>query len=203
MRAVKGLGLLAALTIALGLVGAQPGRAAAYTTPQVAIRNLANANVGRGPCTPTSQGGYFTAPDGATSCAYPTFWCGEFTAWVWDKSGHVYITSVGHTPTSIEHYGEINGNTSRRQAKKNVPPLVGDAVIFSSNDPSINKGSATHVGIVYYVDPSSHIVTVIAGNEGKGNGSVGVRTFDYSTLAKSSPTTQDYWAYEYVTPRTH
>ena len=202
MRPVKGLGLLAALTIALGLVAVQPGTAAAYTTPQVAIRNLAYANLNKVPCGHNSNGSlYFTAPDGASSCTYHTYWCGEFTAWVWDKSGHVYTTNVGHTPTSIYNYGFAAGTA--RQANGNNNPQVGDAVIFSSNNPSKSQGSFSHVGIVWDVNSSSHIVTVIAGNEGGGDGTVSYRYFNYTTLAQSTPTGQAYWAYEYVTPRTH
>jgi hypothetical protein len=193
MRAVKGLALLAALTIALGLVAGQPGKAAAYTTAQTAIRNLANANINKGPCGTNSNGSlYFVAPDGASSCTYHTAWCGEFTAWVWDKSGHVYTTNVGHTPSSILAYGTaVLANGSNY-------PQVGDAVVFAT------PGGSTpgHVGIVYSIDFAAYKVTVIAGNEGSGDGHVGYRTFYYNALSTSTPSPA-YRPMYYVRPRLH
>jgi hypothetical protein len=200
MRPVKGLGLLAALAIALGMVASQPafGTAAskveAATTAQTAIARLAYANLNKGPCS-SSLGGPYFAPDGAMSCksGVPVGgWCAIFAGWVWNLSGHVYASDLGHTPTSFDAYGRSHG--TMRLASSLIPPLVGDVVIFSPS------GSSTfsHVAIVYSVNTTTHIVTTIAGNEGAAPGYVRWRSFNYLTRS-SSP----YWANEYVSPRTH
>jgi hypothetical protein len=201
MRPVKGLGILAALTIALGLVAVQPGTAAAYTTPQVAIRNLAYANLNKGPCDYTSLGGFFTAPDGTASCTIVNGqkvatggWCGIFAAWVWAKSGHVDTTNVGHGPSSFAY----NYGTAVQATVFNYPQ-VGDAVVFASPGGGSTPG---HVGIVWSIDWSAYKVTVIAGNEGGSVGHVGYRTFYYNALSTSTPSPA-YRPMDYVTPRTH
>ena len=196
MRPVKLLGLLAALTIALGMVAVQPAvapaanKVEAVTSAQAAIANLAYANLNKGPCSTNSLGGTFFAPDGAMSCIsgvpIGSLWCGIFAGWVWNLSGHVYAGGLGHTPDDFARYG------TGRRAAANIPPLVGDVVIFASGS------TLSHVAIVYSIDTTNHTVWTIAGNEGGTPGYVRWRSLNYTTLT-SSP----YSAYEYVTPRTH
>lgn len=195
MRPVKGLGLLAALTIALGMVAVQPSTAAADTTAQTAIKNLAWANRYLGPCDMTTLGDWsFKAADGYTSCANKSQWCGIFASWVWSRSGHVYTSGLGHTPDDFHRYGNW-------QLANGQKPAVGDVVIFSSSPRGISQPMRSHIAIVYSVD-SSALVGTIAGNEGPGYGTVQRRYFDYTTLSSTNPA-DAYWAYEYVKPRTH
>jgi hypothetical protein len=206
MRPARGLSLLVAMAIAIGMVGVQPAvrsdgaRVQAANTAQNAIAALALANMYHGPCTVTSKGGYFTAPDGTSSCpsGVPRMgWCAIFASWVWAKSGHVdYTYKLTYGPESFQRYRTPD------RAVKGVKPWVGDVVIFSSYKPNPN-GNAAHVGIVYSI--SGNTVYVIAGNDGPSpTGSVRYRTFDYTTLAQSEPTTPSpYWPYQYVTPYTH
>ncbi len=209
MRPARGLSLLAAMAIAIGMVGVQPAvrsdgaRVQAANTAQNAIAALAIANINHGPCTATSKGGIFTAPDGTRSCSssgVPRMgWCAIFASWVWANSGHVdYTYKLTYGPESFQRYRF----SPLVPAVKGVKPWVGDVVIFSSYKPNPN-GNAAHVGIVYSI--SGNTVYVIAGNDGpSASGSVSWRTFDYTTLAQSSPTTPSpYWPYQYVTPYTH
>lgn len=204
MRPVKGLGLLAALTIALGMVVTEPafGTAAskveAATSAQQAIANLAYANVNKGPCDTTSLGDWsFKAADGITSCANKSSWCSIFAAWVWNRSGHVDVTGLGHTPTDIYRYGVQHGTV--RESPKGIQPAVGDVVIFSHE--SSYPFYRDHVAIVVSIS-SGTWVTTIAGNEGPYPGKVQYRYFDYQTTLSTSPN-DGYWAYEYVRPVTH
>jgi len=196
MRPVKGLGLLVALTIALSTVAVQPGTAAADTTAQTAIKNLAWANRYLGPCDMTTLGDWsFKAADGYTSCANKSQWCGIFASWVWNRSGHVNMAQLpGHSPSDFERYGNVSPAPGHK-------PAVGDVVIFTNSKRSDQTKNLSHIAIVYSVD-SSALIGTIAGNEGPGYGTVQRRYFDYTTGTSTNPA-DALWAYEYVKPRAH
>lgn len=205
MRPAKGLPVLAALVIALGTVGAQPHAALADlgSTAQTTVRNLAYANLGKGPCYTTSLGGFFTAADGVASCTriYDSTgspilvaradWCGIFASWVWNRSGKVDMTGLtrGHGPDTFDTYGQMTG----RLLNPGEKPQVGDVVIFQK------AAARGHVAIVYSVDTSA-LVGTIAGNEGAAPGTVQRRYFNYVTRVSTNPA-DGYTVYGIARPK--
>jgi hypothetical protein len=159
-------------TAVITLAGAEPSHAA--STAQIVT--IAQANLGKGPCSTNSAGGsgYYT------SCSEA--WCADFAKWVWGQAGY---STAGLTPAAGSFPGYGLGFHST--------PHVGDAIVFNYN----GNGYADHVALVTQVNSNGTIYS-IGGNERGGSGIVASDGAYSSAIGYSS-----YWGMNisgYVSP---
>ena len=149
------------------------------------IVSIAEANLGKGPCSTNSAGGkgYYTSCTGAGGV--PEAWCADFAHWVWAQAG-VITDGLTAAAGSFGLYGELQST-----------PHVGDAVVFNYN----GQGYADHVALVIQVNSDGTVVS-IGGDEGPGPVASNLVQKDGPYSDAIGPSS--YWGMSisgYVTPR--
>ena len=150
------------------------------------IVSIAEANLGKGPCSTNSAGGtaYYSSCTGAGGA--PEAWCADFARWVWAQAG-VITDGLTAAAGSFGLYGAVQST-----------PHVGDAVLFNYN----GHGYADHVALVVQVN-SDGTIESIGGDEG-GTGSVATNFVNRDGPYSGAVAFSSYWDKNlsgYVSPR--
>ncbi len=113
------------------------------------IASIAKANLGKGACSTTSNGGKGFDSSCTGNGGLPEYWCADFARWVWARAGAQHTSELTAAAGSFYVYGQKHGTLSKT-------PKVGDAVVFDYH----GGGSADHVAIVTKVDSNGTIETI-------------------------------------------
>ncbi|MER5867546.1 CHAP domain-containing protein [Kitasatospora sp. NPDC002040] len=131
------LATLVAATVVTGL-GVGPARADTSTGNLVA--SIANANLGKGPCSAnsTGHGGSPNAGTGfGTSCNVSTGqareeWCADFAEWAWNQAGYTDTGDLTSAAWSFARHGATHG-TFHWVTDTGYTPQPGDAIVWRGN----------------------------------------------------------------------
>ncbi|HEX4255472.1 MAG TPA: CHAP domain-containing protein [Streptosporangiaceae bacterium] len=136
---------------------------AAATTAE-RIVSIAEANVGKGPCSTNSAGGkgFYSSSNGAGG--QPEAWCADFVKWVWAQAG-MDVEWLTPAAGSFGEYGPVVAT-----------PQVGDAALYNYD----GVGYADHVTLVVAVNANGTYLR-IGGDEGNHH------SFSTTTVDRDGP----------------